>query len=154
MLGCLSQFLQTYAYPYRVFWCHFSSRMFVVVHVNIVFHKRNAAYENSAIIYFSVTTLRANRHALERSQWCKNVRWPIAAIPCINFADASILRNSVIPAQYLRNSIDCASFTLPWQWSLIMISQENHSFHLTFPTDHCRLMSIFRRNVRWRSEHV
>ena len=37
------------------------------------------------------------------------IRWPITAIPCINFADASILRNSVIPAEYLWNSIDCAS---------------------------------------------
>ena len=44
--------------------------------------------------------------------------------------------------------------TLPWQWSLITISQDNHSFHPMFPTDHCRLVSIFRRKVRWRSEHV
>ena len=43
--------------------------------------------------------------------------------------------------------------TLPGQWSLITISQYNHSFHPMFPTDHCRLMS-FRRKVRWRSEHV
>ena len=41
--------------------------------------------------------------------------------------------------------------TLPWQWSLITISQENHWFHYMFPTDHCRLVSIFSRNVRWRS---
>ena len=44
--------------------------------------------------------------------------------------------------------------TLPGQWSLITISQYNHSFHPMFPTDHCRLVSIFRRKVRWRSEHV
>ena len=44
--------------------------------------------------------------------------------------------------------------TLPRQWSLITISQDNHSFHPMFPTDHCRLVSIFRRKVRWRSEHV
>ena len=44
--------------------------------------------------------------------------------------------------------------TLPGQWSLITISQYNHSFHPMFPTDHCRLMSLFRRKVRWRSEHV
>ena len=41
--------------------------------------------------------------------------------------------------------------TLPWQWSLITISQENHWFHHTFPTDHCRLVSISSRKVRWRS---
>ena len=44
--------------------------------------------------------------------------------------------------------------TLPRQWSLITISQDNHSFHPMFPTDHCRVVSIFRRKVRWRSEHV
>ena len=33
--------------------------------------------------------------------------------------------------------------TLPRQWSLITISQDNHSFHPMFPTDHCRLVSIF-----------
>ena len=44
--------------------------------------------------------------------------------------------------------------TLPRQWSLITISQDNHSFHPMFQTDHCRLVSIFRRKVRWRSEHV
>ena len=44
--------------------------------------------------------------------------------------------------------------TLPGQWSLITISQYNHSFHPMFPTDHCRLVSTFRRKVRWRSEHV
>ena len=44
--------------------------------------------------------------------------------------------------------------TLPGQWSLITISQYNHSFHPMFPTDHCRLLSIFRRKVRWRSEHL
>ena len=37
------------------------------------------------------------------------LRWPIAAIPYIILADASILRNQVIPAQYLRNSINSAS---------------------------------------------
>ena len=37
--------------------------------------------------------------------------------------------------------------TLPGQWSLITISQYNHSFHPMFPTDHCRLVSIFRRKV-------
>ena len=47
---------------------------------------------------------------------------------------------------------DCP--TLPRQWSLITISQDNHSFHPMFPTDHCRLVSIFSRKVRWRSEHV
>ena len=44
--------------------------------------------------------------------------------------------------------------TLPGQWSLITISQYNHSFHPMFPTDHCRLVSIFHWKVRWRSEHV
>ena len=44
--------------------------------------------------------------------------------------------------------------TLPRQWSLITISQDNHSFHPMFPTDHCRLVSIFPRKVRWRSEHL
>ena len=45
--------------------------------------------------------------------------------------------------------------TLPWQGSLITISQENHSFHHMFPTDHCRLMSILHSiKVRWRSKHV
>ena len=44
--------------------------------------------------------------------------------------------------------------TLPGQWSLITISQYNNSFHPMFPTDHCRLVSIFRRKVRWRSEHL
>ena len=39
-------------------------------------------------------------------QLIKNLRWPIAAIPYIILADASILRNPVIPAQYLRNSIN------------------------------------------------
>ena len=33
-------------------------------------------------------------------------------------------------------------YTLPGQWSLITISQYNHSFHPMFPTDHCRLLSI------------
>ena len=41
--------------------------------------------------------------------------------------------------------------TLPWQWSLITISQEDHSFYPMFPTDHCRRVPIFRRKVRWRS---
>ena len=25
---------------------------------------------------------------------------------------------------------------------------------ILFPTDHCRLVPIFRRKMRWRSEHV
>ena len=41
--------------------------------------------------------------------------------------------------------------TLPWQWSLITISREDHSFYPMFPTDHCRRVPIFRRKVRWRS---
>ena len=44
--------------------------------------------------------------------------------------------------------------TLPWQWSLITISQENHSFPPMFPADHCRLMSVFHLKVRWCSKHV
>ena len=32
--------------------------------------------------------------------------------------------------------------------------QENHSCHPMSPTDHCRVVSIFHRNVRWRSKHV
>ena len=44
--------------------------------------------------------------------------------------------------------------TLPRQWSLITISQDNHSFHPMFPTDHCRLVSIFRLKVRGRAQHV
>ena len=32
--------------------------------------------------------------------------------------------------------------TLPWQWSLITLYQENHSFHPMSPTDHCRLLSL------------
>ena len=44
-----------------------------------------------------------------------------------------------------------SKYTLPWQWSLITISQENHWFHHTFPTDHCRLVSISSRKGRWRS---
>ena len=28
------------------------------------------------------------------------------------------------------------------------------SYYNMFPTDHCRLVSIFRRKVRWHSEHV
>ena len=55
---------------------------------------------------------------------------------------------------YHRNQHRTAACTLPRQWSLITISQDNHSFHPMFPTDHCRLVSIFRRKVRWRSEHV
>ena len=42
-------------------------------------------------------------------------------------------------------------YTLPWQWSLITISRENHWFHYMFPIDHCRLLSIFSRKARWRS---
>ena len=44
--------------------------------------------------------------------------------------------------------------TLPWQWSLITSSQLHHSFHHMFPSDHCRLMSIFHRKVRWSSVHI
>ena len=59
---------------------------------------------------------------------------------------------SVVATSTVR--VNTGAFTLPRQWSLITISQDNHSFHPTFPTDHCRLVSIFRRKVRWRSEHV
>ena len=41
---------------------------------------------------------------------------------------------------------DIGHSTLPWQWLLRTISQQNHSFHLVFQTDHCRLVSTFCRS--------
>ena len=66
-----------------------------------------------------------------------------------NYQDTSYV------GQNQQNKLRCKLFiTLPGQWSLITISQYNHSSHPMFPTDHYRLMSIFGRKVRWRSEHV
>ena len=50
------------------------------------------------------------------------LRWPIAAIPYIILADASILRNQVIPAQYLRYSINSASLPGMKVWSSCVAS--------------------------------
>ena len=36
---------------------------------------------------------------------------------------------------YIYHIKDSVGYTLPWQWSLLTISQENHSFHPLFSTD-------------------
>ena len=63
-------------------------------------------------------------------------------------------RDDTVSAQQYCLWTSTMSTTLPWQWSLITISQYNHSFYPMFLTDHCRLLSIFRQKVRWRSEHL
>ena len=53
----------------------------------------------------------------------------------------SILETCIwLPEWLQRKGAFCTATTLPRQWSLITISQDNHSFHPMFPTDHCRLV--------------
>ena len=61
----------------------------------------------------------------------------------------NIGKNTWLLAMLVINILCIPRATLPGQWSLITISQYNHSFHPMFPTDHCRLVSIFCRKVRW-----
>ena len=59
---------------------------------------------------------------------------------------SGIKRGTVLPTSQIIHS--------PWQWPLITIPQENHSFHPRFPIDDCRLVSIFPQKVRCRSNNV
>ena len=79
-------------------------------------------------------------------------KWPSAITRLTAHCACGLMCDLVICKHDIGKSM--VIHTLPRQWSLITISQDNHSFHPMFPTDHCRLVSIFRRKVRWRSEHV
>ena len=89
--------------------------------------------------YSTVTVSQWKNRNIGKSRWLLTYSKQLYILSeyCVVWCD--ILSVSKVPT------------TLPWQWSLITISQENHSFQPMFPTDHCRLVSIFRRKVRWRS---
>ena len=79
-------------------------------------------------------------------KWCMNIIHSRSL-----FLGAQTASSQITDVHTLMCHNSTVQHTLPWQCSLITISQDDHSFYPMFPTDHCRRVPIFRRKVRWRS---
>ena len=96
---------------------------------------------------------RTVEHKSKQVWWSTVYTFQSLYLCCVTQTDIDTMKSRLLSVLTSKCPNYTAS-TLPRQWSLITISQDNHSFHPMFPIDHCRLVSIFRRKVRWRSEHV